>query len=673
LGYHVVTLGCHAMAALLLWRVLLALRVPGAWWGAALWALHPVQVESVAWISELKNTQSAVFFLAAVLCWCRQMDASDAARAGGPGIGASPGAGWSYGLTLAFAAAAILSKPSTVMLPVVLALCTWWRQGGLKARDLIALAPCFALSAMAAGWTIWEQKYHSGAIGPEWAMGPVDRVALAGRVIVFYLEKLVWPEPLIFIYPRWQIAPSNPLWYLPVLALGGGIVALVRARHGPLRPVRFAAVTFIALLFPVLGFFDVYFFRYSFVGDHFQYLASMAPCALAAAGLAVGCPRAVAPLGAAALLACGLLTAAHAFDFRDSEALWRATVARHPASAMAWAQLGAVHTRAERRTEAVACFQRALRLNPAHPEALNHLGCEYLRMGRVADAVTELQKAVAARDNFPEAHSNLGLALVQAGRPAEALGHFATTLAARPEAIDTRFHFARSLAALQRWTEAIAEFERVRQMRPDYPGLSQNLGYALIESGRAGQALPLFEAAVQAAPNDPAARENLADAFRLSGQLEAAVTHYRAAVRLAPNRATAHGGWGRAFAALGRTDEAMAEFRQAVALDPGLAEAHNDLGTSLAQAGRLPEALAAFDAAVRADPRHAAAQLNRGGALAQLGRLAEAADALALAAQLQPQSDRPHVYLAQVLQALGREAEAQEHFNQAKRLGSGSR
>jgi len=244
LGYRVVTLLCHAGAALLLWRVLLRLRVPGAWLGAALWALHPVQAESVAWICELKNTQSAVFFLAAILCHLRWRENAEPASRGR----------W-YVAALACAALAILSKPSTVMLPVALAFLGWWKARRIAWRDLFPLTPFFALSAAAAAWTIWEQRYNSGALGPEWNQTFAERVAIAGRAVVFYLAKLAWPEPLTFIYPRWKITTDHLAAFLPAAAVLAALAALWWARARVAAAASFlAAAYFVALLFPVSGF-----------------------------------------------------------------------------------------------------------------------------------------------------------------------------------------------------------------------------------------------------------------------------------------------------------------------------------------------------------------------------------------------------------------------------------
>ena len=625
-GYHAVTIACHALCAILLWRVLLALGVPGAWLGAALWALHPVQVESVAWISELKNTQSGVFFLLSILFWVRWQRLPTAESA------ATGARRRDYALALVCGLCALLSKPSTVMLPVALALLTWWRRGALRWRDAVALAPFFALSAIASGWAIWEQKFHSGAFGAEWSQSFVERLALSGKIVWFYLGKLFWPHPLAFIYPRWATAVT-PLAFLPLAAMLAGL-AVLWWRREPWRPTLVMVVFFVALLFPVLGFFDVYFFRYSFVGDHFQYLASMGPLVLFAAGLAVASPRALPVAGGVAILAFATVTVMQCGDYRSRESLWRATLARNPGSAMVWDQLGSEVQRASRHREATDCFQRALKLNPRHPEALNHLGVEYLFAGRLDEAITELQRAVEARREFPEAHSNLGLALMQAGRPADALPHFESVARSWPTVAEAHSNLATALRSLDRFSEAVAQYETALKLDPNYPGLPEHLGAALVEAGRVAEALP----------------------------------HYERALQLEPNRADLHDDFGRALAAAGRTDDAITQYKRAIQLNPGLAVAQNDFGVTLAQLGRFPDALARFDEAVRLDAGYATAHTNRGGALAALGRLPEACDAFARVVQLQPNSAKAHTYLAQLLRALGRESEAREHFDQAARL-----
>src|SRR5438552_14195641 len=271
LPYHLLNVAWHALAALLLWRVLIQLRVRGAWVGAAIWALHPVVVQSVAWITEMKNTQSAVFYLLAISLFLQSRGRSQGRLL--------------YWVSVLSFAAAITSKPSTVMLPVVLALCMWWREDKLVWRNLRALIPFILVSLIASAWTIWEQKFHAGATGPDWVQAPLQRILISADAVWFYLLKLVWPHPLIFIYPRWDVDPSRWIAWIPLVALLVVATILFIKRNTVLRPVAFAFAYFVVTLFPVLDFFDIYFFRYSFVSDHFQYLASMGPLALAGAGV----------------------------------------------------------------------------------------------------------------------------------------------------------------------------------------------------------------------------------------------------------------------------------------------------------------------------------------------------------------------------------------------------
>src|SRR5438552_2750887 len=271
LPFHALNVAWHVLSALLLWRVLTQLRVRGAWLGAAVWALHPVVVQSVAWITEMKNTQSAVFYLLAISLFLQSREVKYQRVL--------------YWLSVASFAAAITSKPSTVILPAVLALYLWWREGSFRWRNLRALVPFLFISLVASAWTVWEQKYHAHAIGAEWLQSPLQRILISADAIWFYLLKLIWPYPLIFIYPRWNVDPSRWLAWIPLVALLLAATALFIKRNTCLRPVTFAFAYFVITLFPVLDFFDVYFFRYSFVSDHFQYLASMGPLALAGAGV----------------------------------------------------------------------------------------------------------------------------------------------------------------------------------------------------------------------------------------------------------------------------------------------------------------------------------------------------------------------------------------------------
>ena len=660
-GYHIVTLAFHVGAALLLWRVLVTMRVPGAWLGAALWALHPVQVESVAWICELKNTQSAVFFLAALLFFMRW----SAARGG---AAATAGSTRTYGLALGFALAAVLSKPSTVMLPVALVLGWWWQHRRFPWREAGWFVPFFALSGLVAGWTIWEQKFHSGAIGPEWSQTWAERCIIAGQAVWFYLGKLAWPFELTFIYPRWAPDASDPLSYVPGVLVVAGLVGLWWRRER--QPAGFVAgFYFVGLLFPILGFFSVYFFRYSFVGDHFQYLASMAPLAGVGAGLAIiGSRRILTAVGGSLVIGLTVLTVMQCGEYLNREALWRATVARNPQATMAWVHLGDVLAKSNRKAEAMECFRRALVLNPKHPEAHNHVAIEYLLQGKTAEGIAALERAIASRPKFPVARTNLGVTLMKQGRAKEALPHFESAIESWPASPEARVNLANALAAVGRAAEAVEQYEVALKLDANYPGLRDHYGIALVEAGRSAEAVTQFEAALKAQPNDARVHRNLAIELRGLGRLPEALAHFETAIRLEPDRAETHDDYGVALAAAGRTAEAVAQYQTALRLNPALASAHNDYGVVLAQTGQMAEALRRFDEALRLDAGYVGAHINRGRALAALGRVEEASEAIARVVQLQPGSAAAHGFLAQLLRALGREAEARTHGETAARL-----
>jgi protein O-mannosyl-transferase len=666
LGFHAVTLGCHALAAVLLWRVLLALRVPGAWLGAALWALHPVQVESVAWICELKNTQSAVFFLAAVLCWLRWVQSGE--EAGGPGADGAGGGSRSrglYALALICSVAAILSKPSAVMLPVALALATWWMRRKVGWRDALALAPCFALSALAAGWTIWEQKHHSGAIGPAWSQTFPERVGLAGRVIWFYLGKLAWPEPLIFIYPRWQLSGAGLPGYLAPLGVAAGLLVLLPLRRGLRRAVGLAAVYFIALLFPVLGFFSIYFFRYSFVGDHFQYLASMGPLALAGAGLALLGPRRGAIAGTVVLLALTCVTMRQSRAYLSSETLWRDTLAKNPGTPMAWLNLADYYARMGRYDESMRTYRAALKVSPDDPDGYNDLGNVLALTGHPAEAAVEFEHALRLKPDSPETHSNLGNVLRTLGRSPEAVAHYRRALELKPDHVEALNNLGAELAESGRPDEALPLFQAALRLDPKHAGAHDNLGSAFRSLGRVEESLAEHREALRLNPDFAAAEGNLGRSLVAARRPAEALPHFERALALKPTLAAARGAYATALAASGRPDEAFAQLQKAVDLSPEAPDAHLNLGTALAQSGRMDDATQQFEAAVRLSPRFALARVNLAGALGSAGRWAEAIPHLRVALELQPDNARAQAQLAVALVNAGQLKEAIPIFERA--------
>jgi Flp pilus assembly protein TadD len=531
LPYHLVNVALHAGAALVLWRVLLALKIRGAWLGAALWALHPVQVESVAWITELKNTQSALFYMLAILCFVRtlrQEPASGRRR-------------WNVALVILFAAMAMTSKASTVVLPAILALCAWWVERAWHWRTLVRIAPVAALAILVSALAFWTQHLE-GANEPEWHRGIAERVVTAGNVVWFYLGKLLWPSPLIFIYPRWTIDPARFIEWLPALAVVLGLAFLGWRRHGVLRPLFMTAACFITALLPVLGLFDHFFLRYSFVGDHFQYLASMAPLALAGAATAMlpqwfGQRRIWVSMIAGSIVVglLGFMTWRQVPIYKDSETLWRHTLAHNPGAWMAWNNLAIIFTKSGRHEEAIAHYQRSYELYPRNHLALRNLGMHMLREGNAEEALARFEQVLAIQPDAPDALTNKGNALVILGRADDALRAWQDAVKAAPNYVDAHLNLCVAYLQKGRMEEALMHGEKAQRLRPDDAPACNAYGSALRGAGRVAEAIVQFQKSIKLRPDDSTAHNNLANALRQAGRMAEAVPHYAKAAELVPD------------------------------------------------------------------------------------------------------------------------------------------
>lgn len=587
LPYHLVNILLHAAAGVVLWRLLRLWRVPGAWLGAALWALHPVQVESVAWITEMKNTQSGLFYLLAILFFCRSRLAGAEGRAGGAATGH---ARTDYVFALVFAALALASKSSTVVLPLVLGLCAWWMDRGWnRRRNLVQLAPVALLSALAAAATLWTQQ-GEGAFDPEFALGWPARLVVAGKVAWFYAGKLLWPHPLIFIYPRWSIDPTDAVAWVPSLAAAGLLIVLWRRRDRWGRTAFFTAAYFLAALLPVLGLVDTFFWRYSFVGDHFQYLASMGPLALAGVGVQAGVDalgwsaRRLAPLaGGVLLVAAGLLAWRQCPQYRSDEALWTATLAQNPASWIAHNNLGIEFDRQRGRSvEAIAQYEATLALRPRHAKAHANLADDLAKIpGRQDDAIAHYEKALRFDPGLGLAHQNLGALLARRpGREAEALAEDEAAVRLLPDSAEAHYNLALELGRRPgREDAAIAHYRTALQLRPGLAEAHGDLASLLARRpGGEAEAAAEFEAALHLRPDWSEAHNSYALLLeRLPGRLPDAITHYETALRLRPGVAAVHNNLAGAYYRSGRRAEAIRELEAALQLDPNYQTARHNL------------------------------------------------------------------------------------------------
>lgn len=609
LGYHLVNVAQHALAAGLLVAVLRRLRVPGAAWAGLVFAVHPVGVESVAWISEQKNTLSLVFYLTAALAYLRFDERRGQA-----------GSGWRYaGATVLFGLA-LLTKTVTASLPAALLVVAWWQRGKLTwRRDVGPLVPWF-VAALAAGLlTAWVERKLIGAEGAPFELTWMQRGLLAGRVIWFYAGKLVWPAELMFIYPRWNVTGATWLWsgwLAAVLAVTAGAWWWRGKSRGPLA----AWLLFVGSLFPVLGFFNVFPFLYSYVADHFQYLASIGLIAGVTAGAATwnGGSRAWQVAGAVVVVTMAGLSRGQSRMYADGRTLYRTTIAKNPECWMAHNNLGAELldlSSPAAVAEAAGHFEAALRIKPDHATAHYNLGNALAAMpGRLNDAITHYEEALRLKPNNAEQHNNLGNALVRVpGRINEAIAHYETALRLKPNTPETHNNLGNALLKIRgREREAAAQYEAVLRLRPEHAVAHNNLGSALENlPGRLEEAIEHYRAAGRAKPDYAEAFYNLGNALmKREGRAAEAVAGYQEAVRLRPEFAEAHNNLGGAWSNIaGRLGDAIAEHETALRLKPDYAEAHYNLAVALLRTpGRGREAKAHLDAFYRLWPDKAQAR-----------------------------------------------------------------
>jgi len=646
-GYHVTNVLLHALAVILLWRVLRYLKVPGAWLAAAFFAVHPVHVESVAWITERKNVLSGVFYLGAALAYLKWDEAGIRREARLPG----------YLLALLLYVCALLSKTVTSTLPAALVLIVWWKGGFANgasspgpacpapcgeaalvhgsrsegrrwrpaergaSRDLatpeawgaalLALLPFFVVGLAMSALTVWLEVHHVGAEGVEWHLSFIDRCLIAGRALWFYVGKLFWPATLCFNYPRWEIDAG--VWWQYLYPLSAAVVMVLlwfsrkRVGRGPLVAVLFFAGT----LVPALGFFDVYPMRYSFVADHFQYHASMGLLALAAVILTRGWQRIRGRRSAQRDASPYLRSRTNSIrevgrnlppSRRDDGRVSR------PATALAGAILLLLGVLAWKQCHIYQglepLWQDTIKKNPASWKAYTNLGMLYLNQGRPADAIPLFQKTLQLNPKEMIAYSNLGAALVRIGR------------------ID---------AAMQ-------TYHRALEMDPDDPLAYNSLGAAWATQMRYDKAIPYYQKALAIEPDLTAAHINLGEGLARLGRSGEAIEHHKKSIELAPDYATVYLKYGQTLQGMGRTREAQEQYRTAVSLDPALAAAHINLGLIAVSDQLLESALHHFRRAVEEKPDVPDAQRNLAKTLAALGRTAEAQTHFDIAVELDSRS-----------------------------------
>jgi tetratricopeptide (TPR) repeat protein len=611
-GYHALNVAVHLLNSVLVWRLLVRLGIGGAGVVAAIFALHPVQVESVAWITELKNLLSATFYLLAIRTYV-EFEETGAWR-------------W-YAVTFGCFMLGLASKTVACTLPGAFVVLRWWQHKPFGAREVLLIAPFVAGGVVAGLFVAWLETSHIGTTGALFHFSLADRVLIAGRALWFYPATLILPVDLAFSYPRFELDAASPLqwgWVLAAVLFAAGLWS-TRERFGR-GPAAGFAFYFVAIS-PLLGFVNYYTMRYSFVADHYQYLACLGPITVVTAAAATWLRRADAAsarvggsaLACIVLVVLSVATWRQAHAYVDREALWRNTIAANPGSWMGHNNLGNILVDQDRLDEALAHFERARELNPDYADPYSNIGGILVRRGHAADAIEHFEHAITLEPDTASFRYNLGIALTKVGRT----------------------------------DDAIATFENVIARVPTHAPANNNLALLLIERGEVDAAIRHYRIAVAAAPEQPAFQENLGDALVLGESPAAAAEVYRAALRLSPDDPALHEGLAGALGMLGRVDEAIATYELALALAPDMPNARYNLAVHLTSAGRPEEAVAQYREALRLAPDDAATANNLGAVLLSLGDTDGAIEQFAEALRLEPEDAQVRNNLALSLHRAG--------------------
>ncbi|MGA2799630.1 MAG: tetratricopeptide repeat protein, partial [Thermoguttaceae bacterium] len=547
-GYHLTNLILHIVEALLIWIILRNLSIPGAFLAAMIFALHPVNVQSAAWIAQRKNLTSMLFFLLSILWYVKFFELARRPTFGRRPLEAKQNTAhcppstahlflW-YWWSLAAFILAMLGKGSVAVLPVILLGIVWWLSPLDKKASVIEplstitgkkpsserpipffsltrlapahLIPFFAVAVALTGVNVWFQIH--GAEVAYRSVSFTDRLLGAGGVVWFYLYKALLPLNLVFIYPQWHIESGNPLWWLPLAAALAFTAVLWRYRKGWSRPLLFAWGFFCVALAPVLGLKDVGFMEHSLVADHYEHIAIIGVIALASAGFSAWhrnvwkkthWTTAVAFMTVAALT---FLTWRQCGIYRDAIALYKSILDKNPASWMAQNNLGIALDKAGQAEEAIKYYREALRLKPNYPEAHYNLGFTMVKLGHLPEAIEQYEQALALKSDYPRAHNNMGIVLHKMGR----------------------------------LSEAIEQFQQALRLEPNNAEAHNNLGIKLFQTGRPEEAIEHYQLAVQLQSDYDKAYYNLGNALKAVGRYQEAIENYRQALRLKADYIEAH-------------------------------------------------------------------------------------------------------------------------------------
>lgn len=607
---HLLNVCLHILNALLLWAVLRFLGIGAAFFIALVFAIHPVHLESVAWITERKNVLSAFFYLLSMLAYLHY---SLPAKAKAAKKSFRSIALYLTGMFLFICA--LLSKTVTATLPMILLSILWWKKEKLRKWDWLAIFPLFILGIVFGLSTVWLEVHHVGALGEEWNLSIVSRFLIAGRAVWFYIGKIIWPQALSFIYPRWFIDPSDVrqfIYPLSLLVFGLGLW-FFRKKTG--KESLVAVFFFICSLFPALGFFNVYPMQFSYVADHFQYLASIGIIALIIVSLKNTLNKLKIVKFQYILMMTLVLSLIYVGrrevgKYNNLEMLWNDTIIKNSDCWMAYNNLGTLKIKQKKYAEARTYFNEVLKRKPGFAIAFNNLGMTWMHEGDLVRAKENFSKAIAGNSLYAEAYNNLGVALGREQNFSEAIINYQHTLEIDPQYVMAHYNLANVWSRRNNFKEAEKHYREAIRIRPDFAMAYYYYGVSLLRQGRQQEALQNLQLAFGLKPDFSLGYFLVGNIFMEQGKTSDAITHYSKAVEIDPGYAEAHCNLGTALLKRLQLESAIDHFRSALHIKPNYAAAENNLGYALERQGKLEEAIPHYIQALKLAPDYQKAKEN---------------------------------------------------------------
>ncbi|MBF0279914.1 MAG: tetratricopeptide repeat protein [SAR324 cluster bacterium] len=563
----------HCLAAALLGMILRFLHVRGALIISFCFALHPIHVQSVAWITERKNVVAAVFFF--LTLW------------GFVNFEKKKKTTW-YWLTLAFYAGALLSKTSTIMLPLIFVILRYWQRTSWSRTDFQILLPFFLLAGGAGSARIWFEIHAFGAVGEAYTRSFLERLLTAGHIPFFYLSKIVFPHPLIFTYPKWVIDPGHFFLYFPLLGLFVTMLLLLLKYRSWGSPIFLGLAAYGVLLFPVMGFFNNAWTKFSFVTDHWVYLPSIPLVILLLQGVLqfldyfkkfkfhrIGS----AGLGMLFILFLGGMTWHQASIYENRKTLWQTTIQDNPNSWLAYGELARAYTDDRQFEQALQNYSKALAIRK-YPEAFHNRALTYFNLNRYDLALGDYNQALRLNPKYTEAYFNRGNVNFRMNRFQAAFADYNKTLSLNAKYVDAYFNRGLIHFRLNRFESAYEDYSRTLSLSKDYTEAYFNRGLSSFKMKKYEQALIDFNQTLALDSDYVEAYFNRGNSYFSLMRYEEALLEYKRVLSLDPRHINAYFNRGYTLSRMERYDEAIADFSKALSLNPEYANAYNNRGLS---------------------------------------------------------------------------------------------